>query len=468
MLLNKYTLINPFIITATLILVFGCSTISPDSPIITTNKLIIPTQSISSIEIPIKINLKPYFDETNQSIPYRFEGEEQVCEGVSYSYKFVRGPITFKGVGSQLLFDVNGKYALKLNYCPKCTELFTSKGNCIVPRIFSSCGVGEEMRKIEVGYITEIGLSDDYKLNSTTKLRRIKTVTPCLVSVFNYDASSTLKEEITVALQDLEKDIDTEISTVDLRPEMEETWQILSESIDLEGYGFLNMNPKSVAISKILFKGDTAYFNAIIEAKPTILSNSTTSDSTFLPNLSSYKKQEGFDITMDVFADYDSLSSIITQNIKGTSVELKGKSITFNEVAIFGASNNGVHLQVKFSGDKKGTMFFTGTPVFDTTIQKIAFPDLTFDLKTKDALLKSAKWMFNKKITNALRDAAEMDLKPYLDSLKMSINVGLNSEITEGVFMSGKVSNIFIQYIQPVDKQLFIRLKSRGRLELSL
>tara|TARA_R110002072_G_scaffold282761_3_gene445992 strand:- start:69420 stop:70823 length:1404 start_codon:yes stop_codon:yes gene_type:complete len=446
----------------------SCGSIAPYAPEIEIQQFSIPPQELSSISIPVKVDLTPYFKETNQSIPFTFKGEEQICEGVSYSYQFIRDSIKFSGIGSKLLFDVDGKYALKLNYCPKCTELFSDKGNCIIPRVYSSCGVGESMRKIEVGYSAAIVLTKDYKLTSTTQLRKIKTVTPCLVTVFNYDATTTLKEEVTNALQDLEKDIDAEISAVDLRPEMEETWTALSDAIDLEGYGFLHMDPQSVSISKIHFIGDTAYFNTIITAKPVILSNEVVDSINVLPDLVDFKKKEGFDITMDVFAAYDSLSSIITQNIHGTSVELKGKNIVFESVTILGAANSGIHLEVQFSGDKKGTLFLTGTPQFDSTTQTIDFPDMQFDIKTKDALLKSAKWMFNDKITKTIRSASQMDLTPYLDSLKTMIGESLNGELTDGVFMSGSVQELIINSIQPINKKLFIRVKSKGSLGISM
>ena len=449
-------------------LINSCGTIKPDSPQVIVQQLYIPEQTKSTVKIPIKVNLKPYFKETDRSIPWKFDGKEQTCEGISYEYKFYRSSIKFEGNGSQLLFDVNGKYSLKLNYCPQCTGLFDVNGSCVIPRIYSSCGIDEPLRKIEVGYATKINLTNQYKLNSTTKLRKVKTLNPCLVSAFNYDATKTLKEEITTALQDLEKDIDEDISAVDLRPEMEETWDLLSEAMDLEGYGFLYMNPSSVSVSKISFKGDTAYFNTIIEATPTILSNKEKQQKYPLPDLTDYKNRDGFDITMDVFTTYDSLSSIITQNIKGTSLEIKGKEIIFDDVTIHGASNNGIHLKVEFKGDKKGTMYFTGSPKFDATTQKIAFPDLTFDVKTKHALLKSAKWLFNKKITQAIREAAEVELTPYLDAFKGTINESLNSELAKDVFMKGNVEKITIDLIHPLTDQLFIRINSIGKLEISM
>ena len=466
--MNSYSLSNFLGLIVLFIAVVSCSTIKPEAPIISASEFTVPSQSLSSIKIPIKINLRPYFVDTDKSIPYRFTGSEQACEGVSYSYKFFRGPIQFKGFNNQILFDVNGKYSLKLNYCPQCTSLFNDDGNCVIPRIYSSCGVNEALRKIEVGYATKIGLTNDYKLDSKTKLRNVKALSPCIVSVFEYDATTTLKEEITIALQDLETEIDAEISKVDLKPELSETWDYFTKPTDLEGYDFLHMNPKSVSVSPIVFKGDTAYFNAIIEAKPTILTNPSRKNPSSLPNLSEYENREGFDITMDIFSTYDSLSAILTNNVKGEKIILKKNEIEFSQITIHGASDRKLHLKVDFTGDKKGTLYLTGTPTFDRETQNIKFDDIVFDVKTKSALLKSAKWLFDKKITSAIREASQVDLSPYLDSLTQELNNSINGEVSDGVFMKGKIESIQIDLIHPMENQLFFRVKSIGDLKLQM
>jgi len=447
---------------------FSCGSIKPEAPVKSEIELNIPSQSVSSIKIPIKVDLKPYFIETDKSIPYRFKGSDQACEGISYSYKFFREAIKFNGVNNQIFFEVNGKYSLKLNYCPQCTSLFNDKGNCIVPRIYSSCGVKEPLRKIEVGYATRIGLTKDYMLDSKTKLRNVKAKSPCIVSVFEYDATKTLKKEITIALQNLESEIDSVISTVDLKPELLKAWNYFTQPLDLDGYGYLHMNPSSASMSPIRYKGDTAYFDAIIEAKPNILTNPTRRKTPPLPNLSDYNNKDGFDITMDIFSTYDSLSSILTNNIKGQKIIIKKNEIQFQAIKIHGASDRKIHLKVDFSGDKNGILYLTGTPTFDSINQKIKFDDLSFDVKTKNALLKSAKWMFDKKITNAIRIASQVDLSPYLDSLRTELNKSINGEVSDGVFMKGEIKSILINLIHPMENQLFIRIKSIGDLELRM
>ena len=447
----------------------SCGSVKPEAPeVVVEQNIDLSPQKASIISVPIKIDLKPYFKETNESVPKVFKGKEQTCEGVSYAYKFIRDPIEFEGKGKDLIFNVDGKYALNLNYCPQCTEIFSSSGNCVIPRIYASCGVNEPMRKMFVSYASEIGVTKDYKLRSTTKLRKVKAKTPCKITVFDYNATEKLEEEVKGALKDVEKDIDNEINAIDLRPDMEETWKLLAEPTDLEGYGYLYINPKKVAISDIEYKGDTAYFNTVLEAYPKIRLDTIEKKGHRLPNLSKYEKKEGFDIVMDISATYDSLSSVITKSIGGTSMELKGKEVIFDSVEVHGAQNHQLSLKIVFSGKKKGTLYLIGTPTFDSKTQRIAFPDLEFDIKTKSALLKSAKWLFDKKVTDIIRESASLELKPYLDTMKTTLNNNLSTELSEGVFMKGNVKDMMINTIYPRSEELFIRVSAEGKLEISM
>ena len=428
----------------------------------------IPKAKPSYIKIPIKINLKPYFDETEKSIDRTFKGEESQCSGVSIKYVFNRDPIEFEGKGNKLRFDVDGKYRLWLNYCAACTDVFASDPYCIASRIYASCGVGEPMRKIHVGYETKISVTNDFKLKSDTKLRKIKALSPCKITVFDYDATSRLETEVEAVLVDMEKDIDKEIGAIDLRPMMATTWDLMGEPTDLEGYGFLELNAQAIGMDEIVYKGDTAYFNAVLKAYPRILSRKSGKEVKELPNLSSYRDRDGFDINMDVYSRYDSLSSILTRNIAGKELVVKGKQIIFDSIQIFGANNKQLHIKINFSGSKTGEVYLTGTPVFVADSQYISFPDIEFDVKSKSALLKSAKWFFDKKVTKMLREETEIDLSPYMETLRDELNKNLSMELSEGVSMTGKVKEITVEMIQPRGNQLHIQLHSLGNLAIKL
>ncbi|MEN9999467.1 MAG: hypothetical protein RI922_2457 [Bacteroidota bacterium] len=458
-----------------LIFLFGLCTFivacKPIEPIIPTEQLEeIPqiNHRESTLSLPIKINLQPYLTQTEKSLPKTFTGKEENCEGVSYSYKFTREPIQFEGKGEYLSYDVDGKYLLYLNYCPNCTSLFDSKGTCVIPRIYASCGVGEPMRRVSVAYTTKFKISPDFKFKTTTELTKFQTIDPCEITVFSYDATDKLRKEVTTVLNDLEKDIDDQIASIDIRSDIEEVWKMLASPTSLGKYGYFTAYPKAVSLSDIRFDKKTAYIDLNLTFIPQISTHQPEMVVPKLPNLSEHKAQTGFNIDVDIVAGYDSLSSILTSELKGKSVTIKNNEVIFTGIQIQGAASKQLNLKVDFEGKRKGTLYLVGTPVFDSTAQKIYFPDLTFDLKTKDALLKSAKWMFNTKITNMMREFAIFDLTPHLKDMKNMVQKEMKRELTKGVKLNGTVKDLKLVGIYPQLNQLIIRINSTGDLKLSM
>jgi len=457
-----------FLLPITGILLFSCS-INPRSPDLNVDaNWELPSQPLSIINIPITIDLRPYLAATDSAVPSIFKGKEATCEGVSYSYTFVRDPISFKGIDKHLNFAINGRYALNLNYCPQCTEIFNETGNCVIPRIYTSCGVDEPMRELLIEYTTEIDIKKNYQLQSNTKLKELRALSPCKITVFNYNATDKILKEVKSSLIDLEQDIDKDISSINLRPDIEKVWNSLSEVNQLEGYGFLHMNPADISISRVRYSNDTAFVKAQLTAKPKIYLDSANCIKKELPQLLDYKEVDGFNVATDISASYDSLGAVLTNQLQNTELDFKGRKIILDGISINGALNHKLSLKVAFSGKKKGILYLDGTPVFDSTTQRISFPDLEFDIKTKSAILRSAKWLFNDKLTKKIRNLSDIDLSTYLDTLKNTLNNNLQGEITEGVDLNGSINDVYITVVQPLESHLFIRVLSKGKLSIAM
>ena len=165
---------------------------------------------------------------------------------------------------------------------------------------------------------------------------------------------------------------------------------------------------------------------------------------------------------------YDSLSSILSKEIKGKEIDIKGKKVIFEQMKIFGSSNNKLNFEIEFSGKKEGVLFLNGTPIFDKEKQVISFPDLEFDVKTKSALLKSAKWLFSNKITDMLRINTTFDLKPNIEIVKTSLNKQINTKFEGEISLKGSIQKVVIENIYPSEKQLILRLNTEGKISLEL
>ena len=107
-----------------------------------------------------------------------------------------------------------------------------------------------------------------------------------------------------------------------------------------------------------------------------------------------------------------------------------------------------------------------GTPTFDNQKQEISFPDLTFDLETKNALLKSGKWLFNDKITQSIRGFATYNLKAILGESTLKLEKELNRKIEEKTAIEGKMSKLSVEAIYPMNNALLIRTNLSGNIKL--
>ncbi|MBI2258273.1 MAG: DUF4403 family protein [Flavobacteriia bacterium] len=450
-----------------LFFLFSCSTIKPTPPKISVGTYEAPKIETSLLSIPVEMELGKYFKEADQAVPYQFKGNEQNCEGVSFSYQFDRKPIQIVGKGKYVDIDIEGKYSLSLSYCAKCTDLFGSN-NCITPRIPASCGVGEPMRRIKIQYSTAIDLKNNFSLSSKTELKKIDTKDKCEITVFKYNATEHLVKEVKKALADIGKKIDDEIEALDIKKEAESIWNTFNDPIALDKYGFLTFNPKQIEVNNLKIDGSKLKFNVGLSAQPVVTSFKPNIIKSTLPNLTNLNNNEGFQINIEVKAVYDSLNNYLKEALFGKEIELKNQKIIIQECKIFGANQNQLNLEVTFIGSKSGKMYFVGTPQVNDSTQILSFPDLEFDLETKNVLLKSAKWMFNKKITDVIRNYASIDLKKYLKDVNKMIENQINTEVTKEVILKGKMNETKIKNIFPDKDILILQASLMGKLEVQI
>ena len=117
---------------------------------------------------------------------------------------------------------------------------------------------------------------------------------------------------------------------------------------------------------------------------------------------------------------------------------------------------------------KKGLFYLTGKPSFDITTKTIELKDLDFDIKSKNMLLKTANWLFTRRIINELRKYSSFDLSSYIDTAITTINQQLNREWIKGISSVGNLDEIKIVNIYPLREHLVIRSNCSGTLSVKI
>jgi hypothetical protein len=130
--------------------------------------------------------------------------------------------------------------------------------------------------------------------------------------------------------------------------------------------------------------------------------------------------------------------------------------------------NENLVIKVSFEGSEKGIFYLTGKPVFDVATKIIELRDLDFDIKSKNTLLRTAAWLFNKRIVNELKKYSRFDLSSYINTAITSINQQLNKEWMKGVQSTGKMDEIKIVSFYPLREHLIVRSNCSGTLSVKV
>jgi hypothetical protein len=80
--------------------------------------------------------------------------------------------------------------------------------------------------------------------------------------------------------------------------------------------------------------------------------------------------------------------------------------------------------------------------VYNEATKTLEVTDVDFDIKSKNVLLGSADWLFDKKITKQISQNAKFNLSGYIDSAKTTINKQLNQEWMKGIRSNGAIKDI--------------------------
>ena len=424
----------------------------------------------SFLLIQTEMALKPYLKEADLSLDKKFTGKSEQCEGVSYTYHFEREPLSFKFKDKEVETAINGAFNLRLNYCPTCHELFGEE-RCAIPRVYASCGVDEPKRKVHLSYQSKISISDEFVLRTKTQLGEFQLVDPCKITVFQYDASSTIEKEVKASLIQLEKEIDQQLAQAPIKTSVADVWKTLQEPILVEPYGYFYLRPQTLGIADLTLKneGQKAFFTTQLTAQPLFSTNNLDLNQVKLPKNTPQNTKENKSILhLRTIASYDSINRFLIRDFDTQQISISPKKqIHIDKVQILGPQADRLVLAIEFSGAKKGVFYLVAEPYIDIE-QHLRMRKVDFEIKTKSVLLHSAKWLLDAKVKEQIEANLDVDLGPILKESREAIEKQINGEISKGVWLSGDITGLQVEQLQFSSAYFIIDFELSGLLKLKI
>jgi len=308
----------------------------------------------------------------------------------------------------------------------------------------------------------------DYHLRSKTILYPApKPIDRCNVFLGNIDVTDRLIGYLTEPLNDLGKQVDTKIAAYNVKPMIEELWKSIAGEFKIGDVGYLYVNPQSVRLSNFNLNGSLLNFSVGLSAKPIVTTVSSPQPLKPLPNLSTYVPAKGFNIYLDLLENYQHLTTMVNQQVVGQKIPVAGKEFIVDSAKVYGLGTK-IAIKVNFSGSNTGTIYLVGTPSYDAVKHELSFPDLSFDLQTRAWMLKAAKWMFNGKITDVIRQKAIYNFSKFIAENKTRLQSQLSRNLGNNIHSDVMVQDMDIQAIYPTAEKLIVRTLIDGQVKVKV
>jgi len=430
------------------------------------------TIPLSEIDIPVHINLKPLYAMAEERVDtvYTSPGwpDSYIIDkcATRYMYRFRRGPLRIRSYGNTAEFGFIGYYKIKGSQraCVGTTPVSVWTPPC-------TCGFNEPERRVEVGFNASFSIDPDYLLRCHIQRLEPKPIDRCEMCFVKYDVTQTVMDALKVQLDSSRTFLQDSLGRIRLRSYFQQIWNQLGQTIPLYGMGYLQLNPEAIRVSQLLARNDTLHLSFGVSARPRIGFEKLEGAQSPVPDLGDFTPKRGFRVVLDAALNYDSLSHLLTQRMKGMRIDLDNgpvkKYMVVERINLYG-SNRQLILELGFSGSDKGVLYLTGKPNYDRDKKILEIQNLDYDIRTRDLLIKSAQWLFSKKILREIRKHAELDVKPYLAQLDEMAGKQMNRSFSRGVELQGKLHDFYLDFIRPLEKDLRIRCVSEGELEVSV
>lgn len=381
-----------------------------------------------------------------------------------YKYSFRRSPLQMKASGTTLSLGFTGFYRIigSTRICVNGAAISPWTPAC-------RCGYDEGERRVNVNFQNSLFISPDLKAKLIMNRSEPQAIDKCSVCFWGQDITGQVINGLKSQLDEAKNDMQKTFGSYDLRPKFQQIWDQLNKVYNLYGLGWLQINPTKIRINNLFARNDSLNIYLGLAAKPHISFEKPEEHLTVAPNISDFSYKTGFNIYLDALLNYDSLSSIVSTQLKDKRFDLaSNKYVIIKECTLYGMDNENLIIKVNFEGSEKGLFYLTGKPSYDPNTRIIELKDLDFDVRSKNMLIKTAEWIFSRRIVNELKKYTKFDLTAYINAAISTCNEQLNKEWIKGIQSIGKLEEIKIINIYPLREHLVVRSNCSGSLSIKV
>jgi hypothetical protein len=224
-------------------------------------------------------------------------------------------------------------------------------------------------------------------------------------------------------------------------------------AVPLQGSGNLARQMLGIRVTADLYYGGMPDYNLV----------------TTVPGLKfTSRLDEGFSISLLTTIPFGEINEIACRELKGYTITQGKYTLRLEDVSLFG---NGERLVVaaNVSGSVTGTIFLTAIPWFDKATSSIKLRDIDFDIRTKNALVKSASWILRGGIAGKVAEKLVFPAGDLLETAQKELRSYLAQEHSYRYFtVTGTLDRADLENIAITRSSVKVLFTFRGTLNVGL
>jgi hypothetical protein len=329
---------------------------------------------------------------------------------------------------------------------------------------------------IALTYKTTISIDKNWKLVSKTASSGYEWIEAPKLSVAGVNVPVTPIASLALSRCDklISDQIDKSLAdAVDLKKYIGQAWSEVQKprQANAENDLWLRITPKDVYISPFSSVGNKlniavalyAQIESFMGAKPA--ANALVA----LPPFKQVNRPaQQFNLNIGTDVTFAKISEMAKKELLNKTFTQGNKAITITDLSIFGSDEKAVFV-VDVIGSLKGRIYFKGNMIYNPEKMAVEITNPEFDVKTSNALVKSAGWLLHGMILKQISPYLTYPVKDDLEKMKTEVNQMMsNFSIMDGVSLQGKLNSISVMNLNLVPGALRIQANVKGNVALKV
>ncbi len=334
----------------------------------------------------------------------------------------------------------------------------------------------EATGEIKIRFKTKLSVNRDWSIQTATSPNGYDWVRKPSVKIAGVTISVTAMANVLLSnnIDSYSKEVDKAIAdNFDFRKYAEKGWQMMFEPFKLPGdyNAWLSFNPYSVSLLPVKGSDGLIHFRTAVTSDVECLLDQKPQSGkvTALPSIQPLELPgDSFRINLMTDIPYSTIERMTLEETRDSVYTFGNRKISFETFRVYG-SNGKMAIETKVRGSINGTMYLTGTPVFNAADTTLRVRDLKFDLKTKNVMMKSAEWLFNGKIERTLTKAIAIPFNENIREVEDQLVTFFNHyQLGYGFEINGKLDRMTVSDLYLTPESVKANVVFSGNLSIGI